>query len=57
MSPGADAPVAGKVALLSAAAADTSRLHCGYIGKGMLAGACPGEIFTSPTRIKCSSAR
>lgn len=24
-------------------------MHCGYIGQGMLSGACPGEIFTSPT--------
>mgnify|MGYP000429211824 CR=1 FL=1 len=45
----ADAPVAGKVALLSGGGSGHEPMHCGYIGKGMLAGACPGEIFTSPT--------
>jgi phosphoenolpyruvate---glycerone phosphotransferase subunit DhaK len=24
-------------------------LHCGFIGKGMLDAACPGQVFTSPT--------
>lgn len=24
-------------------------MHSGYIGQGMLDGACPGEMFTSPT--------
>ncbi len=24
-------------------------MHAGFVGKGMLDGACPGEIFTSPT--------
>ncbi|PXW60984.1 dihydroxyacetone kinase DhaK subunit [Grimontella sp. AG753] len=45
----ADAPVAGKVALLSGGGSGHEPMHCGYIGKGMLSGACPGEIFTSPT--------
>ena len=45
----ADAPVMGKVALLSGGGSGHEPMHCGYIGKGMLAGACPGEIFTSPT--------
>lgn len=45
----ADAPVAGKVALLSGGGSGHEPMHCGFIGKGMLAGACPGEIFTSPT--------
>ena len=44
-----DAPVAGKVALLSGGGSGHEPMHCGYIGQGMLAGACPGEIFTSPT--------
>ena len=44
----ADAPVAGKVALLSGGGSDEP-MHCGYIGQRMLSGACPGEIFTSPT--------
>ena len=45
----ADAPVAGKVALLSGGGSGHEPRHCGYIGQGMLSGACPGEIFTSPT--------
>lgn len=49
MSPELDAPVAGKVALLSGGGSGHEPMHCGYIGQGMLSGACPGEIFTSPT--------
>lgn len=45
----ADAPVAGKVALLSGGGSGHEPMHCGFIGHGMLSGACPGEIFTSPT--------
>ena len=45
----ADAPVTGKVALLSGGGSGHEPMHCGYIGQGMLSGACPGEIFTSPT--------
>jgi len=45
----ADAPIAGKVALLSGGGSGHEPMHCGFIGKGMLTGACPGEIFTSPT--------
>ena len=45
----ADAPVAGKVALLSGGGSGHEPMHCGFIGQGMLSGACPGEIFTSPT--------
>lgn len=45
----ADAPVQGKVALLSGGGSGHEPMHCGYIGRGMLSGACPGEIFTSPT--------
>ncbi|ENT4819123.1 TPA: dihydroxyacetone kinase subunit DhaK [Citrobacter farmeri] len=44
-----DAPVQGKVALLSGGGSGHEPMHCGYIGQGMLSGACPGEIFTSPT--------
>lgn len=44
-----DAPIAGKVALLSGGGSGHEPMHCGYIGQGMLSGACPGEIFTSPT--------
>ncbi len=44
-----DAPVTGKVALLSGGGSGHEPMHAGYIGEGMLDGACPGEIFTSPT--------
>ncbi len=45
----ADAPVAGKVAILSGGGSGHEPLHAGYVGKGMLDAACPGNIFTSPT--------
>ena len=35
--------------LLSGGGSGHEPMHCGYIGQGMLSGACPGEIFTSPT--------
>jgi dihydroxyacetone kinase-like protein len=44
-----DAPVSGKVALLSGGGSGHEPLHGGYVGKGMLDAACPGEVFTSPT--------
>ncbi len=39
----------GQVALVSGGGAGHEPLHAGFIGKGMLTGACPGEVFTSPT--------
>lgn len=39
----------GKVAVVSGGGSGHDPLHCGYVGFGMLDGACPGEIFTSPT--------
>lgn len=44
-----DAPVAGKVALVSGGGSGHEPMHGGFVGKGMLDGACPGEVFTSPT--------
>ncbi|MFE3323555.1 dihydroxyacetone kinase subunit DhaK [Streptomyces sp. NPDC059176] len=44
----ADAPVAGKVALVSGGGSGHEPLHGGFVGPGMLSAACPGEIFTSP---------
>ncbi|MCK3654610.1 dihydroxyacetone kinase [Pasteurellaceae bacterium Macca] len=44
-----DAPVAKKVALISGGGSGHEPMHGGFVGKGMLDGACPGEIFTSPT--------
>ncbi|MFI8849649.1 dihydroxyacetone kinase subunit DhaK [Streptomyces sp. 891-h] len=43
-----DAPVAGKVALISGGGSGHEPLHGGFVGPGMLDAACPGEIFTSP---------
>ncbi|MFI8181720.1 dihydroxyacetone kinase subunit DhaK [Actinacidiphila glaucinigra] len=43
-----DAPVAGKVALLSGGGSGHEPLHGGFVGRGMLDAACPGEVFTSP---------
>jgi dihydroxyacetone kinase-like protein len=44
----ADAPVQGKVALISGGGSGHEPLHGGFVGKGMLDAACPGEVFTSP---------
>ncbi|MCP9210577.1 dihydroxyacetone kinase subunit DhaK [Streptomyces cucumeris] len=43
-----DAPVAGKVALVSGGGSGHEPLHGGFVGRGMLDAACPGEVFTSP---------
>ncbi len=45
----ADAPVQGKVALLSGGGSGHEPLHAGFVGHGMLDAACPGQVFTSPT--------
>jgi phosphoenolpyruvate---glycerone phosphotransferase subunit DhaK len=39
----------GKVALISGGGSGHEPLHTGFVGKGMLDAACPGQIFTSPT--------
>src|SRR3990170_4708559 len=44
----ADSPVSGKVALVSGGGSGHEPLHGGFVGKGMLDAACPGEVFTSP---------
>lgn len=44
----ADAPVAGKVALVSGGGSGHEPLHTGFVGPGMLDGAVPGQVFTSP---------
>ncbi|MBK7622032.1 MAG: dihydroxyacetone kinase subunit DhaK [Kineosporiaceae bacterium] len=43
-----DAPVAGKVALVSGGGSGHEPLHAGFVGVGMLDAACAGEVFTSP---------
>ena len=45
----ADAPVAGKVAIISGGGSGHEPMHGGFVGMGMLDAACPGEVFTSPT--------
>jgi dihydroxyacetone kinase-like protein len=45
----ADAPVQGKVAIVSGGGSGHEPMHGGYVGRGMLDAACPGEVFTSPT--------
>ena len=49
----ADAPVAGKVALLSGGGSGHEPMHCGYIGQGMLSRV---RFLPPPRRIKCSNA-
>jgi len=44
-----DAPVPGKVGIVSGGGSGHEPLHVGFVGKGMLDAACPGEVFTSPT--------
>ncbi|WP_189642257.1 dihydroxyacetone kinase subunit DhaK [Deinococcus piscis] len=36
------------VALISGGGSGHEPLHSGFVGRGMLAAACPGEVFTSP---------
>jgi dihydroxyacetone kinase-like protein len=45
----ADAPLQGKVALVSGGGSGHEPMHGGFVGMGMLDAACPGEVFTSPT--------
>src|ERR1700751_2009470 len=44
----AGGPVPGKVGLVSGGGSAHEPLHAGYVGYGMLDGACAGEVFTSP---------
>lgn len=41
--------VPGKVALISGGGSGHEPLHAGFVGRGMLDAACPGQVFTSPT--------
>lgn len=45
----ADAPVKGKVGIVSGGGSGHEPAHGGFVGKGMLDGAVAGEVFTSPT--------
>jgi dihydroxyacetone kinase-like protein len=44
----ADAPVKGKVGVISGGGSGHEPMHGGYVGHGMLDAACPGAVFTSP---------
>src|SRR5438105_11252087 len=44
----ADAPVQGKVGLISGGGSGHEPMHGGFVGPGMLDAACPGAVFTSP---------
>src|SRR5437763_10026783 len=44
----ADAPVAGKVGLVSGGGSGHEPMHGGLVGAGMLDAACAGAVFTSP---------
>lgn len=44
-----DAPVAGKVGIVSGGGSGHEPLHGGFVGAGMLDAAVPGPVFTSPT--------
>jgi len=43
-----DAPVQGKVGVISGGGSGHEPMHGGYVGRGMLDAACPGAVFTSP---------
>src|SRR5260370_35259779 len=43
-----DGPKKGKVALIAGGGSGHEPLHGGFVGRGMLDAACPGEVFTSP---------
>ncbi len=43
-----DAPVQGKVGIVSGGGSGHEPLHGGFVGRGMLDAACAGEVFTSP---------
>ncbi len=45
----ADAPNTGKVGVISGGGSGHEPMHGGYVGRGMLDAACPGQVFTSPT--------
>ncbi|SED28010.1 dihydroxyacetone kinase subunit DhaL [Rhodococcus koreensis] len=46
----------GQVALLSGGGSGHEPLHAGFVGRGMLTGACPGLIFSSPNALQVRAA-
>jgi triose/dihydroxyacetone kinase / FAD-AMP lyase (cyclizing) len=45
-----------QVALLSGGGSGHEPLHAGFVGAGMLTGACPGLVFTSPNALQIAAA-
>jgi dihydroxyacetone kinase-like protein len=45
----ADAPIRGKAGVISGGGSGHEPMHAGFVGRGMLDAACPGQVFTSPT--------
>jgi dihydroxyacetone kinase-like protein len=43
-----DAPLKGKVGIISGGGSGHEPMHGGFVGVGMLDAACPGEVFNSP---------
>src|SRR5438093_6448493 len=43
-----DAPIRGKVGVISGGGSGHEPMHGGFVGRGMLDAACPGAVFTSP---------
>jgi len=52
----AKSPVKGKTALISGGGSGHEPLHAGFIGRGMLDGVCPGQVFTAPTHDQMAAA-
>jgi dihydroxyacetone kinase-like protein len=44
-----DAPLKGKVAIVSGRGSGHKLIHAGFVGMEMLDAACLGDVFTSPT--------
>ncbi len=51
-----DLPKPGLVALISGGGAGHEPMHAGLIGPGLLAAACPGEVFASPSAAQVQAA-
>jgi dihydroxyacetone kinase len=52
----ADLPQPGLVALISGGGSGHEPMHAGLIGPGLLAAACPGEVFASPSAAQVAAA-
>lgn len=52
-----DAPVAGRVGLVSGGGSGHEPLHGGFVGPGMLSAACPGRFSRLRCRTRCCGRR